>query len=115
MMAVKDQVDITHYTYRVSWSAEDGEYVATCLEFPSLSWLDAGQIEALRGLELLVSDVIADMQAADEAIPKPLADRVYSGKFQVRVPPELHGRLAAAAAESNISLNRYVSDRLARS
>jgi hypothetical protein len=26
--------------YRVSWSKEDNEYVATCVEFPSLSWLD---------------------------------------------------------------------------
>jgi predicted RNase H-like HicB family nuclease len=27
------------YTYRVTWSAEDGEYVGLCAEFPSLSWL----------------------------------------------------------------------------
>ena len=25
-------VDASHYTYRVTWSAEDGEFVATCLE-----------------------------------------------------------------------------------
>ena len=29
-----------HYTYQVSWSPEDGEYVGTVAEFPSLSWLD---------------------------------------------------------------------------
>lgn len=28
-----------HYTYRVTWSAEDGEHVGLCAEFPSLSWL----------------------------------------------------------------------------
>lgn len=27
------------YTYAVHWSAEDREFVATCAEFPSLSWL----------------------------------------------------------------------------
>jgi len=26
-----------HYRYRVSWSKEDNEYAATCVEFPSLS------------------------------------------------------------------------------
>ena len=26
------QVNIAHYTYRVTWSVGDGEYVATCLE-----------------------------------------------------------------------------------
>ena len=31
--------DATHYTYRVTWSVEDGEHVATVAEFPSLSWL----------------------------------------------------------------------------
>jgi len=30
---------VTHYTYRVAWSVEDGEHVATVAEFPSLSWL----------------------------------------------------------------------------
>ena len=31
--------DATHYTYRVAWSVEDGEQIATVAEFPSLSWL----------------------------------------------------------------------------
>ena len=28
------------YTYRITWSEEDQEYVGLCVEFPSLSWLD---------------------------------------------------------------------------
>jgi hypothetical protein len=42
--------DATHYTYRVAWSVEDGEHVATVAEFPSLSWLAATPVEALAGL-----------------------------------------------------------------
>jgi len=38
--------DATHYTYRVTWSAEDGEHVATVAEFPSLSWLAPTPVEA---------------------------------------------------------------------
>lgn len=34
-------MDINKFTYQVSWSEEDQEYVATVAEFPSLSWLDA--------------------------------------------------------------------------
>lgn len=30
-------VNYEHYTYRVTWSAEDEEYVGLCAEFPSLS------------------------------------------------------------------------------
>ena len=38
-MQTDTRPDVSHYTYRVSWSADDAEYVATCAEFPSLSWL----------------------------------------------------------------------------
>ncbi|MGB8843432.1 MAG: toxin-antitoxin system HicB family antitoxin [Aliidongia sp.] len=101
-----------HYTYRVSWSASDREYVATCAEFPSLSWLAEGDIEALRGIKAVVQQVIADMAANGEALPLPIIDRQFSGKFVVRVPPELHRRLALEAAEAKISLNRLASLKL---
>jgi predicted HicB family RNase H-like nuclease len=102
-----------HYTYRVAWSEEDGEYVGACAEFPSLSHLDADQDAALRGVRRLVADVVADMAAKGEAIPVPLSERRYSGRFQTRVPPELHRALAIEAAEAGVSLNRLVSLRLA--
>ncbi len=38
-----------HYTYRVTWSAEDEEFVGLCAEFPSLSWLAGSRDEALGG------------------------------------------------------------------
>ena len=101
-----------HYTYRVSWSAEDGEHVATCAEFPSLSWLDADPIEAMRGVRALVADVVRDMEASGETVPVPLAERPYSGKFQVRTTPEVHRRLAVEAAEAKVSLNRWVNAKL---
>jgi predicted HicB family RNase H-like nuclease len=36
-----------------------------------------------------------------------------SGKFMVRVPPELHRHLTVEAAEAGVSINRLVSSRLA--
>jgi Asp-tRNA(Asn)/Glu-tRNA(Gln) amidotransferase A subunit family amidase len=36
-----------HYIYRVSWSDEDWQFVATCTEFPSLSVLDEDRAQAL--------------------------------------------------------------------
>ena len=53
------------------------------------------------------------MQANDEMPPEPLAERTYSGRFLVRVPPETHRALAIKAAEEGVSLNRLVSARLA--
>ena len=102
-----------HYTYRVIWSAEDEEFVGLCAEYPSLSYLDEDRIKALKGITKLVKEVIVDMENNGEKIPEPITQKQYSGKFQVRIPPERHRMLAIEAAEQNVSLNRYVSDKLA--
>lgn len=103
----------SHYLYRVVWSEEDGEFVGLCAEFPGLSWLAGGQTEALSGIVEVVAAAVDDMQANDEPVPEPISSRTFSGRFQVRIPPERHRTLAMQAAESGVSLNRYVSDRLA--
>ena len=102
-----------HYAYRILWSAEDNEYVGLCAEFPSLSWLAPGPDQALAGIRRVVHDCIEDMRATGESPPEPIADRAYSGKFMVRIPPEIHRALALRAAEEGVSLNRLVSARLA--
>ncbi len=106
-------MDVRHYAYRVLWSEEDGEYVGLCAEFPSLSWLDADQGNALKGIVRVVGDVVSDMKRSKEAVPEPISARQYSGKFQVRIPPERHRKLAIKAAEAGVSINRLVSDCLA--
>jgi len=103
-----------HYTYRVTWTEEDGEYVGLCVEFPSLSWLASEPEVALQGIRQVVADVVADLQVNGEPIPEPLAVRKYSGRFMVRIPPDLHRRLALEAAESGVSLNRLAADKLSR-
>lgn len=102
------------YTYRVTWSVDDNEYVGLCVEFPSLSWLASDQEAALRGIRNVVAEVIEDMRSTGEKIPEPLATRSYSGRFMVRIPPELHRELSIEAHEAGISLNRLTSDLLSR-
>jgi len=102
-----------HYTYRVTWSEEDGEYVGLCAEFASVSWLAKTPRGAFSGIRTLVRGILRQMQAAGEPIPRPLSLRDYSGKFIVRVTPQLHRLLALQAAEADISLNRLVCSRLA--
>ena len=103
---------IDPYTYRVTWSEEDREYVGLCTEFRCLSWLDKSQEKALRGIRTLVADTVADLKRNKEPVPEPVSTRSYSGKFMVRVPPEVHRMLAIEAAESGVSLNRLVSSKL---
>ena len=105
---------IDRYTYRVTWSDDDKEYVGLCVEFPSLSWLASSQEAALRGVRSVVKKVLADMKKNREPIPEALATRHFSGKFVVRVPPEIHRKLAVEAAEAGVSLNRLASAKLSR-
>ena len=102
-----------HYTYRVTWSAEDGEHVGLCAEFPSLSWLAATPEAALKGIRKVVAQTVDDLQQSGEEVPEPFSNRRYSGRFMVRVPPEVHRDLATRAAEEGVSLNRLVSAKLA--
>lgn len=103
---------VSHYTYRVTWSPEDDEFAATCLELPSLSWLAPTQDAALHGLRDLIDDIVRDLQRNGEPIPEPFAARSYSGKFNLRVGERLHRQLAIKAAEENLSLNQYVVRKL---
>lgn len=105
-------INYAHYTYRVTWSEEDGEHVALCTEFPSLSFLAESASSALVGILKTVKEVVSDMEAAGEQLPEPLASKKYSGKFQVRIPPEQHKNLALEAADQGVSLNRYVASKL---
>jgi predicted HicB family RNase H-like nuclease len=54
------------------------------------------------------------MQASKDAPPEPIASRRFSGKFMVRVPPELHRRLAMEAHKEGISLDRLASGKSGR-
>ena len=109
-MALKND----RYTYRVTWSEDDKEHVGLCAEFSSLSWLSSTPEAALKGIRKIVAETISDMESNDEIVPEPIACRQYSGKFMVRVPPDVHRNLAIRAAESGISLNRVVSSKLSQ-
>lgn len=52
--------------------------------------------------------VFLDMCQEDGVRPR----RRFSGKFNVRLPPELHRNVAAAAAADGKSLNQWITDEL---
>jgi len=105
--------EVNKYTYRVMWSEEDEEFVGLCTEFPSLSWLAESQAEALTGICSVVANCVEDLVKQEEEVPSAISSREYSGKFMVRVPPEVHRNLVVEATEASVSLNRLASAKLA--
>jgi predicted RNase H-like HicB family nuclease len=79
---------VDRYTYRVTWSEEDNEYVGLCAKFPSLSWLEVTPEAALSGIRSLVRKSVDDLKRNKEAVPEPIS-------------------------ESGVSLNRLISSKLA--
>ncbi|BCG45273.1 HicB family protein [Citrifermentans bremense] len=106
--------DNDKYTYRITWSEDDEEYVGLCAEFPSLSWLSDTPEAALKGIRKLVEEVISEMMKSGDKVPEPIAAKHFSGKFMVRVPPDVHRQLAIEAAEAGVSLNRLASAKLSQ-
>jgi predicted HicB family RNase H-like nuclease len=100
------------YTYRITWSEDDREFVGLCIEFPSLSWLARSPESALKGIRRAVKKAVQDMEKNGEVPPTPISRKLYSGKFVVRIPPEVHRALSIKAAEEGVSLNRLVSAKL---
>ena len=57
------------YTYRVTWSPEDGEHVGLCTEFPSLSWLAKTPDAALAGIHNVIAEVATDLKPEHPTLP----------------------------------------------
>jgi|1185.fasta_scaffold1726978_1 predicted RNase H-like HicB family nuclease len=60
----------SHYTFHVTWSPEENEFLATCVEFPNLFWFDKDKTQALRSIRQVVENVVADMRANGEPVPE---------------------------------------------
>ena len=68
----------------------------------------ARDIAGLRREGAVSLEVFLDMCREDGVEPR----RQFSGKFNVRIPSDLHASIAAAAAADGKSLNQWVTDEL---
>jgi predicted HicB family RNase H-like nuclease len=101
------------YSYNVAWSQEDDAFVGRVMEFPSLAAHGRTQETALREVRKVVAYVLDDLTEQSSEIPVPLGRREYSGRLNVRMPKELHRRLAAESAAEGVSLNTLINTKLA--
>lgn len=94
---------------------EECGYAATVPDLPGCVTQGETVEEVMHNIaearELWLEDAIA----AGQAIPEPRAARRYSGRFVVRMPRELHARLAEESEREGVSLNQLVVARLAGS
>ncbi len=89
-------------------------YGAQVLEFPGCYSAGATAREAIDNLDAAIALWVGAALAQGQSIPEPFATAEYSGRVTLRLPPDTHRRAVQAAALQGISLNRWLSDAIAR-
>ncbi|KAA9131522.1 toxin-antitoxin system HicB family antitoxin [Marinihelvus fidelis] len=102
------------YIRIVEWSDEDQCYIGRSpgLFLGGVHGDDEHQV--YRDLVNAIKETVASELAEGHTLPAPTAGRQYSGKFNLRVGPELHELLSLRAAGVSESLNSYVVNSLER-
>ena len=98
------------YLKIVEWSDEDGCYVGRCPELLLGGVHGKDEKKVFAELCAVIEDWVKRAEADGEELPEGMAGRKYSGKFNLRLGPPLHERLALAALREGKSLNNYVTE-----
>jgi predicted RNase H-like HicB family nuclease len=103
---------VDKYTYRVEWSEEDNAHIARCLEFPSLMAHGDTPNKALAEIEQVLEESIKCLEEEKEPVPEPFGLKKFKGNLTLRVPAEIHRKLAIKSAEEGVSVNQYILSRI---
>jgi predicted HicB family RNase H-like nuclease len=103
----------TEYLYSVVWSDEDNAFIGRVVEFPSLAAHGDTLEKALHEINQVVEFVLDDLAENGERIPEPLSKKHFSGKLNVRMPSHLHRQLSVEAEREGVSLNQWITMKLA--
>lgn len=96
------------YLKIVEWSEEDGCYVGRCPGIMLGGVHGENEVAVYQELCEVVEEWLQIHNEEKMPLPDFTAPKTYSGKFMVRVPPELHERLTIKAMLEGDSLNNYL-------
>lgn len=101
------------YRVIVFYSEEDEGYIAKVPELPGCSAFGEKPEEAMRELKVAAGLWIKAAKEMGREIPQPVDEKRYSGRFALRLPPSLQRELDFDAKEEGISLNQFITYKLA--
>ena len=102
------------YMKVIEWSDEDGCFIGSAP--PLIGQCCHGDTEegVFRQLGIIVSEWIEEMKKEGQTPPEASAGKDYSGKFLVRVSPEIHRAATIRAMQARQSLNAFVESAIER-
>lgn len=101
------------YRIIIRWSDEDSSYIAEVPELPGCMADGSTSEAAIKEARKVARLWMEVAKREKREIPRPIDQRRYSGKFLVRVPPDLHRELDFEAKTQKVSLNRLIALKLA--
>ena len=101
------------YLKIVEWSAEDRCYVGSAPPLIGQSCHGPSEADVLAQLQTIVEEWVETLIKEGKPLPASTANRKFSGKFVVRLSPEIHRKVALKAMARGDSLNQYVAETLA--
>ena len=102
-------MDINGCQAVVSYAPDINQFRGEFIELNGGADFYAADVDALRQEGTISLRVFLEMCREKGIEPR----QSFSGKFNVRIPPELHARLALEAASSNKTLNAALVEKLA--
>ena len=102
------------YRILVYYSQEDAGYIAEVPELKGCSAWGKSELKAVAAVKEAAKAWLESAKANGIEIPKPIDARKVSGKFLLRLPPDLYQRLAFSAVTQGTSLNQLIVYKLSR-
>ena len=103
-----------NYIKLVTWSDEDKCFIGTCPGLFAGGVHGDNEADVYKELCQVVDEWIADYTKNGEPLPDATADKQYSGRFVLRIDPELHKQLDLQALANRQSLNKYCEQKLSQ-
>jgi predicted RNase H-like HicB family nuclease len=102
------------YRIVVRYSEKDEGYVALVPELRGCSASGETDQEAIEAVREAASVWLETAKANNIEIPVPLDKQPISGRYALRMPPELYRELVFEAKAQGLSLNQFIVHKLSR-
>jgi predicted HicB family RNase H-like nuclease len=113
MKTTERKAKAARYLKVVEWSDADKCFVGRCPGLFAGGCHGPDEAEVYRQLCRAAEEWVAIIEGDGKPLPAPTAGKRYSGKFVVRVSPDLHQRATLKAMARGESLNQFVAGALA--
>ena len=101
----------SRYPRVIEWSPEDNAFLGSAPPLVGHCCHGASEAQVASQLKTIVEDLCADVLSG--VIPKPKRPKKkFSGKFVVRLSPQLHKKLHLLSEARKESLNQFVAEKL---